>query len=129
MGVLLNNGDGTFGALKLYSGGPKCLGQAIEVELGDVTGPVGAFVPDGKLDAYVTCTPYVVRLTGDGTGALGSAMAFQLYLPPYLGSASIDFIALVRRPDGNPTPPSCFSTRSGASVASCASAMSWTPRR
>ena len=56
------------------------------------------------MDAYVTCTPYVVRLTGDGTGALGSALAFQLYLPPYLGSASIDFIDLVRRPDGNPAP-------------------------
>jgi len=104
VGVLLNNGDGTFGALKLYSAGPQCLGQAVEVELGDVTGPAGAFVGDGKLDAYVTCTPYVVRLTGDGTGALGSAMGFQLYLPPYSGSATIDFIDLVRRPDGNPAP-------------------------
>ena len=101
---MLNNGDGTFGALQQYSAGPECVGQAVEVELGDVTGPAGAFVPDGKLDAYVTCTPYVVRLTGDGTGALGSPMAFQLYLPPYLGSATIDFLALVRRPDGNPGP-------------------------
>ena len=94
-----------------------------------MTGPAGAFVPDGKLDVYVTCTPYVVRLTGDGTGALGSPLAFQLYLPPYLGSASIDFLALVRRPDGNPAPRRLrFSTRSGASAASCASAMSWTRR-
>ena len=69
-----------------------------------MTGPAGAFVPDGKLDVYVACTPYVVRLTGDGTGALGSPSAFQLYLPPYLGSATIDFLALVRRPDGNPAP-------------------------
>jgi len=104
VGVLLNNGDGTFGAPQQYLAGPECIGKAVEVELGDVTGPVGAFVPDGKLDAYVTCAPYVVRLTGDGAGALGSAMAFQLYLPPYLGSATIDFLALVRRPDGNPAP-------------------------
>jgi hypothetical protein len=45
-----------------------------------------------------------VRLTGDGTGALGNPLAFQLHLPPYLGSATIDFLALVRRPDGNPAP-------------------------
>ena len=104
VGVMLNHGDGTFGALQQYSAGPKCVGQAVEIELGDVTGPAGAFVPDGKLDVYVACTPYVVRLTGDGTGALGSPSAFQLYLPPYHGSATIDFLALVRRPDGNPAP-------------------------
>jgi len=104
VGVLLNNGDGSFGPLRQYTAGPECGGQAVEVELGDVTGPAGAFVPDGKLDAYVTCAPYVVRLTGDGTGALGAAKPFQLYLPPYLGSATIDFLALVRRPDGNPAP-------------------------
>ena len=104
VGVLLNNGDGTFGALQPYLAGPQCLGQAVEVELGDVTGPAGPFAGDGKLDAYLTCSPYVVRLTGDGTGALGGPVAFQLYLPPYLGSATIDFLALVRRPDGNPAP-------------------------
>ena len=104
VGVMLDRGDGTFGALQQYPGGLECVGQAVEIELGDVTGPAGAFVPDGKLDVYVACTPYVVRLTGDGTGALGSPLAFQLYLPPYLGSATIDFLALVRRPDGNPAP-------------------------
>ena len=104
VGVLLNQGDGTFAAPQPYTAGPQCAGQAVEVELGDVTGPAGAFVPDGKLDAYVTCSPYVVRLTGDGTGALGGATAFQLYLPPYLGAATIDFLALVRRPNGNPAP-------------------------
>lgn len=81
VGVLLNNGDGTFGSLQQYSAGPECVGQAVEVELGDVTGPAGAFAADGKLDVYVTCTPYVVRLTGDGAGALGNPLAFQLYLP------------------------------------------------
>ena len=104
VGVMLNHGDGTFGALQQYSAGPECVGQAVEVELGDVTGPAGPFVPDGKLDVYVACTPYVVRLTGDGTGALNNPKAFQLYLPPYLGSPTIDFLALVRRPDANPAP-------------------------
>ena len=102
--VLLNNGDGTFGAPTPYSAGPQCVGRAVEVELGDVIGPAGPFAHDGKLDAYVTCSPYVVRLTGDGAGALVNPTAFQLYLPPYLGSATIDFLALVRRPDGNPAP-------------------------
>ena len=64
--------------------------------------------PDGKLDAYVACTPYVVRLTGDGAGALGNPQAFNVGLPPYLGSATIDFLALVRRPDGNPAPLLAF---------------------
>jgi hypothetical protein len=104
VGVMLNHGDGTFGALQQYSAGPECVGKAVEVELGDVTSPAGFFVQDGKLDAYVTCTPYVVRLTGDGTGALGSPLAIQMYLPPYLGTPTIDFLALVRRPDGNPAP-------------------------
>ena len=104
VGVMLDHGDGTFGPLQQYSAGPECVGQAVEIELGDVTSPAGKFVQDGKLDVYVACTPYVVRLTGDGTGALGSPMAFQLYLPPYLGPPTIDFLTLVRRPDGNPAP-------------------------
>jgi Ca2+-binding RTX toxin-like protein len=108
VGVMLNHGDGTFGALQQYSAGPQCAGLAVEVELGDVTGPAGAFVPDGKLDAYVACTPYVVRLAGDGAGALGNPIAFQLYLPQYIGSATIDFLTLVRRQDGNPAPLLAF---------------------
>jgi hypothetical protein len=108
IGVMLNHGDGTFGALQQYSAGPECVGQAVEIELADVTSPAGFMVQDGKLDAYVACTPYVVRLMGDGTGALGSPTPFQLYLPPYLGSATIDFLTLVRRPDGNPVPLLAF---------------------
>jgi hypothetical protein len=104
VGVMLNNGDGTFGALKTYSAGPQCVRLAVDITLGDLTGPAGFLVPDGKLDAYVACTPYVVRLTGDGTGALGSPLAFNLNLPQYLGSSTIDFLTLMRRPDGNPAP-------------------------
>ena len=118
----------TFGALQQYSAGPKCVGQAVEIELGDVTGPAGDFVPDGKLDVYVACTPYVVRLTGDGTGALGSPSAFQMYLPPYRAP---------RRSTSSPscgartvTRPRCWrcSIRSEAPGVSCASAMSWIRR-
>ena len=60
--------------------------------------------PDGKLDAYVACTPNVVRLTGDGAGALGSPLPINMNLPPYLGSATPDMLTLMRRPDGNPAP-------------------------
>jgi Ca2+-binding RTX toxin-like protein len=45
-----------------------------------------------------------VRLTGDGTGALGNPQAFNLNLPQYLGSLTIDYLTLMRRPDANPAP-------------------------
>jgi Ca2+-binding RTX toxin-like protein len=93
VGVLLNRGDGTFDAPQEYGGGGVCAGVAIDVALGDLTF-------DGKLDAYLACPPHVVRLTGDGKGALGNPQPFNVGLPqPWP-----DMIALVRRPDGNPTP-------------------------
>jgi RTX calcium-binding nonapeptide repeat (4 copies)/FG-GAP repeat len=107
VGVMLNNGDGTFAALQQYSAGPHCAGLAVDITLGDVTQPAATgdtLLPDGKLDAYVACAPYVVRLTGDGTGALGPPVEFNLGLQQYLGSDSLDLLALVRRPDGNPAP-------------------------
>ena len=105
IGVMLNRGDGTFAPLQTYTGGEECAEKAEDVTLGDVTRPVGdRMQPDGRLDAYVACTPYVVRLTGDGAGALGNPEPFQLFLPPYLGADTIDFLTLMRRPDGNPAP-------------------------
>ena len=104
VGVMLNNGDGTFGALKQYTAGPGCAGNVIDITLGDVTGPGGSLVPDGKLDAYVACTPNVVRLAGDGTGALGAPQAFNLGVVPNLGPGTGDVLALMRRPNGNPAP-------------------------
>jgi hypothetical protein len=107
VGVMLNKGDGTFGAPQQYSAGPHCAGLAVDITLGDVTQPAATgntLLPDGKLDAYVACTPYVVRLTGDGAGALGPPVEFNLGLQQYLGSDSLDMLALVRRPDGNPVP-------------------------
>ena len=78
----------------------------MDITLGDVTQPApgNRLLPDGKLDAYVACTPYVVRLTGDGTGALNNPEAINLGLQQYLGSATLDMLALMRRPDGNPAP-------------------------
>ena len=106
IGVMLNHGDGTFAAMQTYTAGAACAGLAEDVTLGDVTqpSPGNRLVPDGKLDAYVACTPNVVRLTGDGAGALGNPEPINLNLPPYLGSATIDFLTLMRRPDGNPAP-------------------------
>jgi Ca2+-binding RTX toxin-like protein len=104
VGVMLNNGDGTFAALQQYTAGPNCLGLAVDVTLGDVT-PLPL---DGKLDAYVACTPYVVRLTGNGTGALGNPQSFNVGIQQYLGAGTLDMLALVRRPNGNPVPLLAF---------------------
>ena len=93
VGVMLNRGDGTFGPPTAYTAGPGCAGQLVDLALGDVT----PTPPDGRLDAFVVCTPSVVRLTGDGAGALGNPTAFNLNLPPYLGAGTVDFIALMRR--------------------------------
>ena len=110
VGVMLNNGDGTFAAMVPYTGGPECVsagvGLAVDITLGDVTTPApgNRLLPDGKLDAYIACTPYVVRLTGDGAGALTNPEPINLGLPPYLGVQTLDLLTLMRRPDNNPVP-------------------------
>ena len=86
----------------------------MDITLGDVTGPPGRLAPDGLLDAYVACTPYVVRLTGTGTGALTNPEPFNVGLPQYLGSGTLDLLALVRRPDGNPAPLLAFQHAGGS---------------
>ena len=118
VGVMLNNGDGTFGPLNQYSAGPGCAGNVLDVTLGDVTGPGGHLVPDGKLDAYVACSPNVVRLAGDGTGALGAPQAFNLGVAPNL---SDDVLALMRRPNGNPAPLLVFQHAFGSGRQLCIS--------
>jgi hypothetical protein len=105
VGVMLNHGDGTFAPLQRYSAGSGCAGSVVDITLGDVTRPTGdRLEPDGKLDAYVACTPNVVRLTGDGTGALTNPEPFNLGVAQYEGSDTLDLLALTRRPDGNPVP-------------------------
>ena len=101
VGVMLNHGDGTFAAMQSTPPERSARASLEDVTLGDVTPPPR---PDGKLDAYVACTPNVVRLTGDGAGALGSPQPINMDLPPYLGAATTDMLALMRRPDGNPAP-------------------------
>ncbi len=113
VGVMLNNGDGTFAAPVEHTAGPQCAG--LDITLGDVT-PLPL---DGKLDAYVACTPNVVRLTGDGAGALASPQAFNLGLPQNLGPTTVDVLALVRRPDGNPVPLLAFQHAVGLSRELC----------
>ena len=78
----------------------------MDITLGDVTQPApgNRLQPDGKLDAYVACTPNVVRLTGDGAGALGNPEPINLGVQQYLGSATLDMLTLMRRPDGNAVP-------------------------
>ena len=106
VGVLLNHGDGTFAEMQSYSGGAQCAGLAVDITLGDVTTPApgNRLLPDGKLDAYIACTPYVVRFTGDGTGALTNPEPINLGLQQYLGADTLDLLTLMRRPDGNPVP-------------------------
>jgi Ca2+-binding RTX toxin-like protein len=106
VGVMLNHGDGTFDPMRQYTAGPQCAGLAVDITLGDVTQPApgSRLLPDGKLDAYVACTPYVVRLTGDGAGGLGNPEAINLGVQQYLGTGTLDLLTLMRRPDGNPAP-------------------------
>jgi hypothetical protein len=106
VGVMLNNGDGTFAAIQQYTAGASCAGSAVDITLGDVTQPApgNRLMPDGKLDAYVACTPNVVRLTGNGAGALGNPEDFNLGVQQYLGSDTLDMLTLTRRPDGNAVP-------------------------
>ena len=83
--------------------------------------PGNRLTPDGKLDAYVACTPYVVRLTGDGTGALSNPEAINLGLAPYDGATTADMLTLMRRPDGNPVPLLVFQHAVGQSRELCIS--------
>src|SRR3954463_2405527 len=54
VGGMLNAGDGTFAAMKTYTGGKECAGLAVDITLGDVTQPApgNRLQPDGRLDAY-----------------------------------------------------------------------------
>jgi Ca2+-binding RTX toxin-like protein len=122
VGVMLNNGDGTFAAVQQYTGGPNCVNAAVDVTLGDVTQPTGnPLLPDGKLDAYIACTPFVVRLRGNGAGGFDAPEAFNLGVAPYLGSGTPDMLALTRRPDGNPVPLLVFQGTVGPNRRLCTS--------
>jgi hypothetical protein len=61
VGVLLNNGDGTF--QKVLIAATTAIGQASSIALADVNG-------DGALDAVAAGNPGVAVLLGDGAGSL-----------------------------------------------------------
>ncbi|MDX6372738.1 MAG: hypothetical protein QOD98_1726, partial [Nocardioidaceae bacterium] len=123
VGVLLNNGDGTFASMVQYSAGPECVSLAVDITLGDVTTPAPGdrLQHDGKLDSYVACTPYVVRLTGDGTGALTNPEPINLGVAQSLGSSTSDMLALMRRPDPSQVPLLVFQRSSGTGPKLCIS--------
>jgi Ca2+-binding RTX toxin-like protein len=105
IGVLLNNGDGTFGPMTAYPTG--CTN--VDITLADVTNlTTGGQTPDGKIDALVACSPSVTRLRGDGAGHLTNPESFNLGMAQYLGSASLDLIALIRRAGGSNSPMLLF---------------------
>src|SRR3954447_2862224 len=114
VGVMLNAGDGTFGAMTEYPTGCTTQG-VVDITLGDVTTQAtGGLSPDGKLDAYVACTPYVIRLRGDGAGHLTNPESFNLGVQSYTGPQTADMLALIRRPDGNTTPLLVFQHAQGS---------------
>jgi hypothetical protein len=72
--VLLNNGDGTFGAPAIYPLPGGC--GPVQVELYDFEGPTGpGSAPDSNLDALVACATSgdLVSLAGNGNGSFGAA--------------------------------------------------------
>lgn len=64
LGVLLNQGNGTFGAIQRF---PLCQ-HAIDLDVGDINA-------DGKLDALVSCFSQIHALLGDGAGGFAPAQA------------------------------------------------------
>ena len=72
VGVMLNHGDGTFARAEAVYRRAAVRGPrgGHHARRRDPAGAGQPLLPDGKLDAYVACTPYVVRLTGNGAGAL-----------------------------------------------------------
>jgi Ca2+-binding RTX toxin-like protein len=104
VGVMLNMGNGTFGAMTEYpTGCPD--NSVVDITLGDVTNlATGGLNPDGIIDAYVACAPNVVRLRGDGNGGFTMAESFNLFVAQPLGGTTPDMLTLVRRADGNASP-------------------------
>ena len=72
-------------------------------------------MPDGKLDAYVACPPYVVRLTGDGTGGFTNPEAFNLGVAP-LQRLDDGHARAGAAPGRQPAPLLAFQHRTGDSA-------------
>ena len=71
--VVLSNGGGTFAPVRRFAACPF----PVDVEIGDITGPAGGLLGDGKNDVVVGCiqqNPSVVILPGLGGGNLGAPL-------------------------------------------------------
>jgi hypothetical protein len=81
--VLLNNGDGTFGAPVTYPLPAGC--DADQLQLSDFENTAGQQTPDGNLDAIVYCASshMLVTLAGNGAGGFGAPQTIPLYLSGY----------------------------------------------
>jgi hypothetical protein len=81
--VLLNHGDGTFGAPVTYPLPAGC--AADQVQLSDFENTAGQQTPDGNLDAIMYCanSGRLVTLAGNGEGGFVEPQTIPLYLPGY----------------------------------------------
>ena len=92
--------------MQQYTGGPNCAGLAVDITLGDVTQPARQ-PPAARRQARRLRRVRAVRRPADGRrrgrarqpGGRSTWASQQ-----YLGSATLDMLALMRRPDGNPAP-------------------------
>ena len=119
VGMMLNHGDGTFGALTPYSAGPGCAGIAIDSprRRDQARRPLRV---DGKLDAYVACTPKVVRLRATGRARWQRRRRSTSGWPRTLVPRR-RLLALMRRPVGGPAPLLAFQHAPGNSRQLCIS--------
>jgi hypothetical protein len=75
IGVLLNNGDGTFGAMKTCA---SACGPVYDVHLADYINAAGSVGPDGNLDAIVACPLAIEIFPGDGHGGFGAPHVYPV---------------------------------------------------
>jgi hypothetical protein len=110
IGVQLNDGHGHFGPAHMYTTG--C--DTKQIELADVGAPPSSIVPDGHLDAVISCsygsgeTIELGRMFGDGSGGFSAPALFpESNYGSFNGlSLSHQAFALVefRGPAGPPVP-------------------------
>lgn len=106
LAVMLNNGNGTFAAPRLYATG--C--YTVQVELADLGGLDNGHVLDGRLDAAVVCRvgelQYLGRLAGDGAGGFGAAhLVPELWTGPFNGGSPQEMALADLRGPGLPPVP------------------------
>jgi hypothetical protein len=112
VGVMLNQGDGTFAPMVTY---PACA-DPVDVTLGDVTATGGGLQPDGITDVLVACSPSIGRLAGDGNGGFGAPTTRNFGVAPYTTNGStLDLIALANLRGDPSLPRNLMYEGSGAS--------------